>query len=220
MFVDSPTEQTTAVTDLLIAVQCVGVIVLLNRIDSKRPMWTDVWKWFFGLLCLASALGAAAHGIHMSTWLQTAIWATVYLALGLIMALFAVAAVTMTWSGEMAKRCLPLGIGIALSFFAITQLWSDSFMLFVVYEAIAMIGALVLYAACYWFRSERGSGFLVAGILVGIAAAIVDTQSALQLTLIWTFDNHGMFHMVQMVSLLLTTIGIHLSHRVGQVQPC
>ncbi len=75
-----------------------------------------------------------------------------------------------------------------------------------------MIATLTLYTACFWLRREKGAEFLSAGIIVGIVAAIVDTQSSLQMTWIWTFNNHGLFHLVQMLSLLLIAIGIHVSH--------
>lgn len=213
MFVESPTEQTTSITDLILALQSLVTIVMLKMSHVRRPMWTDVWTTIFGLLCLASFLGAVTHGIQMTTSVQTAIWVIIYLALGLTMALFTVAAVTMTWNHELSRRCVPFCIAIAIGFFAITQLWSDSFLLFVVYEAISMIVALTLYTACFWFRRERGSELLAAGVVVGIAAAIVDTQTEMQVTMIWTFDNHGIFHVVQMLSLLLITVGIQMSHR-------
>jgi hypothetical protein len=213
VFVISPSEQTTAITDLILALQSLAAMVMLKRTPVKRPMWTDVWTTFFGLLCLASFLGAVVHGIRMSSSFQNAIWGTIYLALGLIMALFTVAAVTMTWNQELSRRIVPFCLAIAIIFFAITQLWSDSFLLFVVYEAISMIVALMLYSACFWLRRERGSAFLAAGVMVGIAAAIVDAQASLQVTMIWTFDNHGLFHLVQMLSLLLIMIGIQMSHR-------
>lgn len=220
MFTDNPTEQTTAVTDLFLTLQCIVAIGLLNRIKIQKPMWTDLWKYFYGLLGLASFLGAVSHGIQIPDSLQSVIWGALYLALGLMMAAFALAAATMAWGVDFARRCAPASIGIALSFFAITQVWSDSFVLFVVYEAITMAVALTIYAACFWFRREKGSGFLVLGILVGIAAAIVDTQSTLRVTLIWTFDNHGAFHIVQMISLLLLTIGALTSHRSAAAELC
>ncbi len=212
MFVDSPVEQTTAMTDLMLALQSVGAIVMLSRFRVRQPMWTSVWTWFFGLLTLASFLGAVSHGVECQQSIQNAIWTIVYLALGLVMALFAVAAVTMTWNDLLARRCVPYFMVIAFCFFAVTQIWSDSFLLFVIYEAIAMLVSLALYSACLWSRRKPGSAFLAAGIVVGIAAAIVDTQSSLQMKLIWTFDNHGLFHIVQMLSLLLISIGIYISH--------
>lgn len=213
MFIDSQTEQTTAITDLILSLQAIAAVWILRRSPVRRPVWTDAWTWFFSLLSVASLLGAISHGIAMTSSVNTTIWVVVYLVLGIMMALFVIAAVTMHWNPELGRRCLPFGIATALLFFVITQVWSDSFLLFVAYEAISMFLALVLYLSCFWSRREQGSGFLVAGIVVGIVAAAVDTQSSLQLTFIWTFNNHGIFHLVQMISLLLLTIGVYSTHQ-------
>ena len=58
MFVDSPVEQTTAVTDLFLALQSVAVIVMLRKVPMRKPMRTDVWTRFFGLL-----EGCERHGM-------------------------------------------------------------------------------------------------------------------------------------------------------------
>lgn len=213
MFIDSPTEQTTAVTDLILALQAMVAIFVLRNAPARRLLWTDIWTWTFALLSVAGLLGAVSHGIQLTPSIDAGIWLFVYLALGILMALFSIAAVTMHWDHRLGRRCLPFGLIIAFVFFSITQFWSDSFLLFVVYEGIAMLFALLLYSSCFWLRREQGSGFLVSGILVGIVAAVIDTQSSLRLTFIWTFDNHGLFHIVQMLSLLLLTIGVHSSHQ-------
>jgi hypothetical protein len=213
MFVESETELTTAATDLILAMQAFFAVILLRRRQIVKPMWTSVWTWFFGLLCFSSALGAVSHGVKMADSVENTIWMAVYLALGQMMALFVIAAVSMQWNHTLAQRCLPFGIMIAFAFFAITQFWSDSFLLFVVYEAFSMLLALGLYTASFWTRRKLGSEYFAAGILVGLMAALVDTQSHLHVTL-WgiDFDNHGLFHLVQMLSLLLLTIGLHRSH--------
>ena len=58
MFVDSATEQTIAVTDLMLALQAFGAIVMLRMFPIRLPMWTNVWTAFFGLLAVSSTLGA------------------------------------------------------------------------------------------------------------------------------------------------------------------
>lgn len=220
MFVESPTEQTTAITDLFLSLQAIGAIWILNRSQAKRPGWTDLWTWFFSLLSLSSLLGALSHGLKMTATVNTALWIVIYLALGIMMALFLIAAVTMHWSPELGIRCLPYGMLIAFTFFVVTQVWSDSFLLFVIYEAISMLLALILYLSCFWLRREKGSGLLAAGILVGIAAAIIDTQSTLRFTFIWEFNNHGIFHLVQMISLLLLTIGVCSTQQAATASQC
>lgn len=222
MFAESPTEQTTAITDLFLSLQAIGAIWVLNKNLVKRPVWTDLWTWFFGLLSAASLLGAISHGIKMTSSVNTALWVVIYLALGIMMALFLIAAVTLHWSPQLGKRCLPYGIVIAFAFFVVTQIWSDSFLLFVIYEAISLLLALTLYLSCFWIRRAKGSGWLAAGIVVGIVAATLDAQPSIQLNFIWTFNNHGVFHLVQMISLLLLSIGVCSTHQPtidGQAEP-
>jgi hypothetical protein len=76
-----------------------------------------------------------------------------------------------------------------------------------------MFLSLTLYTICFRQRNATGSGYLAGGVLVGILAAVIDTQKTLHVTLIWEFNNHGVFHLVQMISLLLLTIGLYRSHR-------
>ena len=216
MFAESATEQTTAITDLLLSLQAIGAIWILKRSQVRRPVWTDLWTWFLGLLSAASLLGAISHGIDMTSSVNTILWVVIYLVLGIMMALFLIAAVTLHWDPQLGKRCLPYGMVVAFAFFLITQIWSDSFLLFVIYEAISMLLALTLYLSCFWFRREKGTGLLAAGIIVGIVAAALDAQPSIQLNFIWTFNNHGVFHLVQMISLLLLTIGVCSTHQTTQ----
>jgi hypothetical protein len=213
MFTDSPTEMTTAITDVILAAQSAAAIYVIRQKTIDRPMWTQVWAWVFALLSIASLIGAAAHGLEMAESIETAIWSPAYLALGLTMALFVIAAITMFVGHEKSRRFVLPAVMVAFTFFTITQIWSDSFLLFVIYECIAMLLSLTLYSICFWQRRSAGSGFLAAGVLVGILAVIIDTQKTLHMTLIWEFDNHGLFHLVQMISLLLLTIGIARAHQ-------
>ena len=204
---------TTAITDVILAAQSAAAIYVMRRKTVARPMWTPVWAWVFALLSIASLIGAAAHGLEMAESVETAIWSPAYFALGLTMALFVIAAITMSFGHEKSRRLLPPAVMVALTFFTITQIWSDSFLLFVIYECIAMALSLTLYSICFWQRRAAGSGLLAAGVLVGILAAVIDTLKTLHMTLIWEFNNHGLFHLVQMISLLLLTIGIAQAHQ-------
>ena len=216
MFVESPTEQTTAITDLFLSLQSIVAIWILNRSLVKRSVWTDLWTCLYGLLSAASLLGAISHGLKTTATINTSLWVVIYLALGILMALFLIAAVTLHWSPVLGKRCLPYGMVIAFAFFLITQIWSNSFLLFVIYEAISMLLALILYLSCFCTRRETGAGFLAAGIVVGIIAAAIDAQSTLRFNFIWEFNNHGLFHLVQMISLLLLTVGVCSTNQLAR----
>ncbi len=211
-FIDIPTEQTTAATDLVLAMQAIAIRCSIARSPSVQTLGMRIWSWIFSLLIVVSTLGAVAHGIQMTASINVAIWIPLYLALGVIITLLAVAAVSHAWDDALARRCLPMAITTGIAFFAVTQWWSDSFLLFIIYEGVTMTAALGLYLWCFWRAETRhGSGFLALGLMAGILAAVVDTQSTLQVECVWVFNNHGIFHMVQMLSLLLLAIGLHRS---------
>jgi TctA family transporter len=79
---------------------------------------------------------------------------------------------------------------------------------FVVYEAIAMLFALVVYVVLAARETLRGAAMMAAGVLVSIVAAAVQATGAVRFTLIWDFDHNGAFHLIQMVGLLFLLIGL------------
>ncbi len=208
-FIDIPTEQTTAVTDLILAAQTMICLLLVRRTAENPGFSLSLWSWVFGLLFFASLLGTIVHGFELSPETMRTLWRPIYFALGLLVALVALAAISHVWQENIGRRLLPAGIGIAFTFFAVTQILNVSFLLFVAYEAIMMMFALVLYVRCLWCPvRQRGSGFLAAGVFLTLIAAAVDTQSTWRLQFVWAFDNHGIFHLIQMLGLLIISIGV------------
>jgi len=63
---DSPVELTTAATDVVIALVCVGVVLGLARLRAHDSWKTTLWSWVFILLAVASVLGAVAHGLELT----------------------------------------------------------------------------------------------------------------------------------------------------------
>ena len=53
---DSPVELTTAATDVVIALVCVGVVLELTRLRAHDSWKTRLWSWVFILLTLAYGL--------------------------------------------------------------------------------------------------------------------------------------------------------------------
>ena len=211
-FISIPPEQTTAVTDLILAAQSMICLLLVRRTAENQGFSFSLWSWVFGLLCFASLLGTIVHGFELAPETMRTLWRPIYFALGLLVALIALAAISHFGHENISRRLLPAGIGIAFIFFAITQIWSDSFLLFVVYEAIMMMFALALYVRCIGCPIRyRGAGFLAAGVLLTLIAAAVDTQSTLRLQFVWAFDNHGIFHLIQMLGLLIISVGLYRS---------
>jgi hypothetical protein len=203
-----PTELTTAATDALIAATA-GICVLLLQRWRERDRWrAAIWSWVFGLLAVAGLLGAAVHGLVLSARLQTLLWQPLFLSLGLVVALFVVAAMY-DWRGrEVARRALPIMLVVALLFYAITRLASGTFLVFVLYEAAAMLFALAIYVALAVRRTMTGADWIAGGIGLNIVAAAIQASGAVSVTVIWPFDYNGVFHLVQIVAIVVLMRGL------------
>jgi hypothetical protein len=206
-FTDAATELTTGVTDAIIAIEAVACVAVLWRFRAADAFKVGIWAWVFGLLAVASVLGAVAHALAVSEELREVLWRPLYLSLGLVVALFAVGAVY-DWKGRrVAVRLLPIVLPVALGFFAVTQLLSGAFLVFVLYEAVAMLAALGIYGTLA-ARGRRGAGLVAAGVLLSIVAAGIQATGSVRLELVVPFDHNGVFHLVQMVALAVLTAGL------------
>jgi hypothetical protein len=208
------TELTTAATDLLIAVVSLGCLAALYRSRGMHGQRVAIWSWVFGLLAFASLLGALAHGLALSSTVESWLWRPLYLSLGLVVAMFVVGAVFDLKGARVARTwSIPMFV-LALGFFTVTQVGSDNFMIFVVYEAVAMFGALVIYLLLAWQRRLKGAWTVAAGILLNIVAAAIQANGTISLTIIVPFDHNGVFHLVQLVAIIVLTRG--LAHGMAQ----
>ena len=202
------TELTTAATDTLITVVALGCIAVLRRGRNRHRQRVAVWSWVFGLLTFASLVGAIAHGLDLSSTAQSWLWRPLYLSLGLVVAMFVVGAV-FDLKGESAARAwlIPMLV-LALVFFTVTQVGSGGFRAFVVYEALAMLGALGIYLLLALKRRLAGAGTVAAAILLNIVAAAIQSTGNITLTNVVPFDHNGVFHLVQIVALVVLTRGL------------
>lgn len=208
-FIDIPTEQTTAVTDAVLCVVaaiCAALAVKAGRRSdaAKGRIWTGV----FGFLAVAGGLGAIAHGFAMSAKTNAILWMPLNLALGLTVALFVVGAVYDLRGFSLPRGFAPIMIVVGILFFAFTFVVPGSFLVFVAYEALAMLFALVVYINLSVRRKLPGAVLMAAGVLISIAAAAVQATGAVSFTLIWEFDHNGAFHLIQLPGLAALVLGI------------
>lgn len=202
------TELTTAATDLLIAVVALACIAALRRTGGMLGPRIAIWSWVFGLLALASLLGALAHGLALGPAGQAWLWRPLYLVLGIVVALFVVGAVFDLKGARVARTWRPPMLVLALVFFMATQIGSGSFRIFVVYEALAMLGALGIYLRLAVTRRLAGAGAVAAGILLNIIAAAIQATGTVAVTIIVPFDHNGVFHLVQIAALVVLARGL------------
>jgi len=201
------TERTTAGTDALLAV---AAIVLLVRLRFRSPpsFGRAVWRSALAAMAIASVLGAVAHGLELSPGVRDLLWQPLYLALGTTMALFVVGAVR-DWRGDRAaRRVLPLMLVLTLAFYGATRASGGAFLVFVLYEAVALGFALGVYAWLAAQRSRGGAAPMAAALALSLAAGAVQAGNIATVHLVWDFDHNGLFHLVQLVGIVLLGVGL------------
>jgi len=207
-FIDIPTEQTTAVTDGLLALLALGCGLYLLWIGQDDPWKARLWAAAMGLLAVAAGLGTVIHGFKKSPSKNLLLWQPLNLALGLTVALFAVGVVYDLWGPAPARRVLLPLLAVGMAFFGVTRLLPRTFLIFTIYQTIVTLFALVVYGWLAFNGQLAGAGLMAAGVLVTIIAAAVQTNKAVLFTFIWKFNYNGAYHLIQMVGVVLLTAGL------------
>jgi hypothetical protein len=208
--IDVPTEQTTAVTDLILAVIAFLVFNYLLQIDHYYPWKAHLWAWAFASLAMAAALGAVVHGFKAFPVAKNKIWRLLFLLLGLTVALFAVGAIFDIWGATAAQTALPVMLAIAIAFFGATLIWNN-FFIFVIYQAVTMLFALLGYGWLALAGQFIGAWFMVGGIFITLLAAAIQASGRVSLRFIWEFDHNGIYHVIQIVGIVLLALGLRAS---------
>lgn len=209
VFIDIPTEQTTAATDLILAIiAIVTAYGVFNLGRQEHPAKTRIWVAVFVLLTIGALFGSAAHGFKMSERLNYILWQPLNLALGLSVSLFAAGAFFDLRKGDMPKGIVPGLVALGIIFYFITVFIPDSFLVFIIYEAVVMLFALTVYVVLAFKNTLNGAWWMVLGILITIVAAVIQATGTMQVEFIWTFDHNGIFHVVQMAGILIIYLGL------------
>ena len=212
-FVKDPVEKTTAVTDIILALVAFGGIVFLRGfLTNSNELWKiSIWSAAIGLIGLAATLGAIAHGLVLSRTLHRRIWLALNLALSLAVSLFVVGVVYDLWGFEISLTTLPILLIAGLGFYLTTLIYPGIFFLFIGYEVVALVFALAAYIFIAIQKDLPGAWLMATGIFVSIIAAGIQTNKSVFLTFIWRFDHNGIYHLVQVVGLMLLLMGLRSS---------
>lgn len=201
----SPFERVTSITDVFMGLLAAFAALIISQLAGFR---SDLWAWTFGLLAISSLLGAVAHGFQMSQRTNDRLWMPINLSLGLALGLFVVAALFDLSGKQTARTALPVMLAVGVGFFLFTLWKPGTFKTFIAYEALAMLFALGVYGYLFLAGTLAGAGWLVAGILVTIIAAVVQATGKVGRGIFWYFDNNGIFHIIQMAGLILLWMGL------------
>lgn len=202
-----PTEQTTAITDLLISVLAVASVTYLKK-HGPGGLRGHLWQTVFLLLALAGLLGAIVHGFVLAETVYYTLWQSTYLVLALLIAAFLLATTRDLLGDARARQALPVLAVIALGFFGYFILDPDNFLPFIVYESTVMVLALAGYLWIGLRGDIPGAWWITASIAVNIVAAAIQASGSVRVTFVWTFDHNGIFHLVQILAMGLLVYGL------------
>jgi hypothetical protein len=203
------TARTTAGTDALLAVAAAAGILTLRQTTPASPQ-RGVWLFALGAFGLAAGLGSVVHGFAMSKTLAHVLWQPLYLLLGIVPALFVVGAVA-AWRGyPAARRLLPFMLALAGVFYLATLLAAGDFRAFVIFEMSALLFAIGVYLRLA-VRRREGAGWMALGLGISLAAGLVQPAKSLLVRFIWTFDHNGIFHLIQLLGLVILIRGLRVT---------
>ncbi len=198
-------ESTTAATDALLAAASAVGIVYLRRAAPASSLRT-AWLAALAGWGVSALLGAITHGSELDPGLKRFLWQPLYLALGVAQAMLVVAAVG-AWRGPAAaRRLLPVMLVAAAVFYAATLRTGGDFLVFVIYSTATTVFALAVHIALA-LRGRPGAARVSAGLAASLGAGVIQA-SALSVRLIWTFDHNGLFHLAQLLGLILLIAGL------------
>lgn len=204
--IGSATEQTTAATDLLLALAALAGAGYLHRLPPPSTA-RRIWVMALTAAGLASVLGAITHGLDLSEGLRDALWQPLFLLLGVTVAGFVAGAVGDRWGPRPARRLLPPLLVLAVGFYLLTRRAGGDFLVFVLFQAAGLVAALLVYLGLV--RQRRpGSGFVAAALAVSLGAGAIQADESLGARVIWAFDHNGLYHLVQLAGLALLLWGL------------
>lgn len=214
---DVPIELTTAATNLPLVLVALAGLAYLYRLRDRDPWKVRVWMANFTCVLVANLLAAGAHGLKLAAQAYAAAWALIDLSLGLTIACLVVGVVLDLWGERWSRRTVPVMTVVALAF-VVVSLVIGQFIVFVAYEALFVTFAIAGYG--YLVGRLAGAGLVCAGLVISLLAAVVQaTRIIPQVTLIWTFDHNGLFHLLQLPGAILIVLGVGAALRAHASAP-
>ncbi|MFN8380967.1 MAG: hypothetical protein U0V02_03450 [Anaerolineales bacterium] len=201
-------EQMTALTDVALGILSGYAAFQVLQFSGFKSL---VWGWAFALLAFSAFVAALAHGFEMTQKTNERLWMPINLSLGWTLSLFVVGALIDVSGDVIARTALPAALIVGLLFFVITVLRPGSFMTFIAYEAVAMFFSLGVYVFLFFQGTLLGAGCMLAGVFVTIFAAVVQALGKTGKSIVWYFDNNGVFHLIQMIGVVLLLAGLKMS---------
>ncbi len=190
-------EPTTLITDFLLG----GLTSFLawrlhiyNRMAGQRA----IGRWAVALAAVAAAsfAGGTYHGFgpEMAPSAAAGIWTATTLAMGAASYFLLVSVISATCTGA-TRHTLAILAAFKLGFYSLWMLWHHEFIYVILEYGSTLLLALVLLAANLIRGVPGHRAYLSGGILVSIAAALIQ-QSGIRIHA--HFNHNDLMHVVQM----------------------
>ncbi|MGD0612241.1 MAG: hypothetical protein ABSB41_12075 [Anaerolineales bacterium] len=207
-------DRVTAALDLIFGLFSLGVAMLFAHLNKKQDSWkTSIWMWMFTLLAISSFLGVVVHGLDISDWSRYLLWQPLDLTLGSVLGFFVSGVICDLFGQAVSKKVLPYLIGLGFVFSLVIFLSHTTYRAFIPYEAAAFFFALGSYSWLTYKKTLAGAGLWVAGILITIIAAVVESIGQDNQPYFWQFDHNGVSHVLELFGIALIVAGLWKSLR-------
>jgi hypothetical protein len=196
------TEPSTLATDYLLAALCLWLAWRLRaRPHAAHHRAVRLFSAAFAATAAGSFAGGTYHGFKtvLSDRVGSAIWTTSTIAIGAAACLLLSAVLTAAVRGP-ARRWLLVAVWGQFAAYALWMLQHDEFVNVIVEYGSAMLIIGLLYLGLPALRYHRSKRWIIAGLVMTIAAAAVQ-QSGVDLHM---YLNHNdLQHLTQMVAVSL-----------------
>ena len=108
----------------------------------------------------------------------------------------------------LTKINITIVLSAAVIFYGLTIIFPGSFLVFILYETLALLFALISLGILWIRRKQKRYAYLFFAMLISILAAAVQAMHDVQVLFVVTFDNNGLFHLIQTSSIPLFYLGI------------
>lgn len=190
-------EPTTAITDFLLAAVAIVLAWRCVRDSVSRKMW--------GMAFFFTGIAALAGGIYHSTP-SALVWKVTTFSVG-VATFFLIDAAARATISRRSAQILEVVAGIQLAAYLVWMATHDEFTYVIADYGSGMLCVAILYAIALP-RIPVAAKFVLASIAVAAIGAYVQAAG---ITLHRNFNHNDLYHVIQMVSLLLLYRGARTS---------
>lgn len=200
-------EPTTTITNFILSLEALilaALLIIRPLTFPSLPYWTTT------IICIGigTILGGIYHGFERPFSFKP-----IYLLIAVLMATFCLAVTSDNFGQELAVSLHWPIAGLALLFFLTTRIYPRKILAFAALLAAVLLVAFSLYLRLAVIGAFPGAWLLAAGIGTLLAGTVMMLGNV-RFKLVWSFDRFAVYHLVQMISLLLLYLGLSLRNPV------